>query len=109
MLERKSMVTPMETNLKKLHEYGTVLYMVDLTMYTLYRHLVGSLMYLVNTRPNICYAENTLRQFMCEPRQIHLVAAKHILRYSCGTIGYGLKYSSDVELNLQGFSNSNWA
>ena len=56
---------------------------------TLYRQLIRSLMYLVNTRPNICYAVNTLSQFMVEPRRAHWAAAKHILRYLRGTVKYG--------------------
>ena len=65
MMDCKSMTTPMTMNLKKLS--GVV---VD-------SDLVGSLMYLVNTRPDICFAVSTLGQFMCEPRQMHWVAAKH--------------------------------
>ena len=65
-------------------------------------------MYLVNTRPDICYAVSALSQFMCDPRQIHLVAAKHILRYLRGTVGYGLKYTSDADLELLGFTDSDW-
>lgn len=105
MLDCKSMATPMEANLKKLHEVATSSDLVDPTMYM---QLIGSLMYLVNTRPDICYSINTLNQFMCEPRQIHFVAAKHILRYVRGTVGYGLKYNSCEGLNLQGFSDSDW-
>ena len=45
---------------------------------------------------------------MCKPKQTHLVAAKHILKYLSGTIGYGLKYSK-IELNLKGYTDSNWA
>lgn len=45
---------------------------------------------------------------MSEPRQIHLVASKHILRYLRDTIGYGLKYD-DVDLNLHGYIDSDWA
>ncbi|XP_057826950.2 secreted RxLR effector protein 161-like [Cryptomeria japonica] len=92
--------------MKKFHEDAAT---SDLVEPTRYRQLIGSLMYLVNTRPDICYAVNTLSQFMCEPRHIHLVAAKHILRYVHGTIALGLKFSSCVELNLQGFSDSDWA
>lgn len=66
-------------------------------------------MYLVNTRPDICYAVSALSQFMCKPRYIHLVAAKHILRSLCETIGYGLKYTSTADLKLQGYTNSDWA
>ena len=65
-------------------------------------------MYLVNTRPDIYYVVNFLSQFMCKPKQTHLVAAKHILRYLNGTIGYGLKYTKN-ELNLRGYIDSDWA
>lgn len=97
MLDCKSMATPMEANLKKLHEVAASSDLVDPTMY---RQLIGSLMYLVNTRPDICYAVNTLSQFMCEPRHIHFVATKHILRYVHGTVGYGLKYTSCEVMKL---------
>ena len=63
-------------------------------------------MYLVNTRPNICYAVNALSQFMCEPKEIHLVVVKHIMRYLQGTLNYGLKYEK-VALDLHGFTDSN--
>lgn len=104
-LDSKAMKTPMETNLKKLKEATEDSENVDPT---LYRQMIGSLMYLVNTRPDICYAVNALSQFMCEPKQTHLVAAKHILRYLSGTIGYGLKYAK-TELNLSGYTDSDWA
>lgn len=71
--------------------------------------MIGSLMYLVNTRPNICYAVSALSQFMCEPKQIHLVVAKHILRYLRGIVGYGLRYASDMNLKLHGYNDSDWA
>eukprot|EP00253_Pinus_taeda_P001923 PITA_01923 len=47
---------------------------------TLYRQLIGSLMYLVNTRPNICYAVSTLSQFMVESKRAHWATTKHVLR-----------------------------
>jgi hypothetical protein len=51
---------------------------------------VGSLMYLTNTRPDICFVVNTLSQHLEQPRQVHLVATKHILRYLKGTLDHGL-------------------
>ena len=60
------MSTPMITNWKKLHAFET-----ELVDPTLYRQLIGSLMYLVNTRPDICFAVNSLSQFMVEPRRVH--------------------------------------
>jgi hypothetical protein len=71
--------------------------------------MIGSLMYLTNTRTDICFAVNTLSQFMVESRSVHLVAAKHVLRYLKGTIDYGLRYASDHEISLQGFTDSDWA
>ena len=47
----------------------------------LYRQLIGSLMYLVNTRLDICYAVNVLTQSMSQSRQTHWIAIKHVLRY----------------------------
>jgi hypothetical protein len=66
-------------------------------------------MYLVNTRPDICYVVNVLSQFMSQPRQTHRIAAKHVLRYLQGIVGYGPKYASSVDLSLQGYVDANWA
>jgi hypothetical protein len=97
MLDCKSMTTPMVSNLKKLSESSSDSDLIDPTMY---RQLIGSLMYLVNTRPNIFYAVSALSQFMSQSRQIHWVAAKHVLRYLRGTVGYGLRYASSVDMRL---------
>lgn len=40
------------------------------------RQIIGSLMYLVNTHPDICYATNSLSHFMCEPKKIHLMVVE---------------------------------
>eukprot|EP00253_Pinus_taeda_P014199 PITA_14199 len=68
MVECKSMSTPMEMNFKKLYgdEVGP-----DLSDPSAYRHLIGALMFLVNTRPDICYDVNTLIQFMTKPLHNH--------------------------------------
>ena len=58
----------------------------------MYRQMIGYLMYLTNTRPDIFFAVNTLSQFLMDPRHVHLIAAKHILRCLKGTVEYGLKY-----------------
>jgi hypothetical protein len=78
MLDCKSITTPMIYNLKKLHDQATSL---DPEDPTIYRQIIGSLMYLVHTRLDICYTVNALSQFMCEPKHIHMVVVKHILRY----------------------------
>ena len=76
---------------------------------TLYRQLIGSLMYLVNTRQDICFAINTLSQFMVEPIRVHWATMRHILRYVCGTIEYGLRYTRGDDVILCGFTDADWA
>jgi hypothetical protein len=62
--------------------------------------LIGSLMYMVNTRLDSCHAVNALSHFMIQPRQTHWTTTKHVLRYIQGTVGYGLRYASSVNLSL---------
>jgi hypothetical protein len=75
----------------------------------MYKQLIGSLMYPVNTRPNICFAVNTLSQHMVEPRHVHWMVTKHMLRYLRGTVGYGLRYVSSGDVKLQGYTDFDWA
>jgi hypothetical protein len=106
MMDCKFMSTPMVTNLRKLHDSDSGSDFVDPTMY---RQLIGSLMYMIHTRPDICYAVIAMSQFMTEPRQRHWVAAKHILRYLRGTITYAMKYTSSGDLFLHGYADADWA
>jgi hypothetical protein len=99
------MSTPMISNMKKLQDQVTG---TDLEDPTLYRQIIGSLMYLIHTRLDICYAVNALSQFMCDPKHIHMVVVKHILRYVRGTIAYGLRYTSSGGVMLHGYTYSNW-
>ena len=66
MEDCRPMATPMITNWKKIDASEDK--NVDPT---LYRQLIGSLMYLVNTRPDICYVVNSLSQFRVEPKRAH--------------------------------------
>jgi hypothetical protein len=59
MLECKSMSTPMETNMKVLVDTSS-----DLVDATLYRQIIGLLMYLTNTSPDICFVVNTLSHYL---------------------------------------------
>jgi hypothetical protein len=104
MLECKSMNTPMETKLRLLVDSSSEL--IDATLYI---EIIGSLMYLTNTRPNICFAVNTLSQFLVEPRHVHLVVAKHVMRYLKGTLDCGLIYDGDHDFRLSGYTDSDWA
>jgi hypothetical protein len=104
MLECKSMNTPMETKLNLLVDTSS-----ELIDATLYRQIIGSPMYLMNTRPHICFVMNTLSQFMVEPRDVQLISAKHVMRYLKGILDYGLSYDGDHDFTLSGYTDSDWA
>lgn len=76
---------------------------------TLYRQLVGSLIYLTTTRPNLAYAISVLSQYMYKPLESHWNATKFILRYLQGIVGYGIIYTDSFDVRLTGFTISNWA
>jgi hypothetical protein len=76
MMDCKSMSTTMDMNLNLFVDTSSKI--VDVT---LYRQMIGSLMYLMNTKPNICFVMNTLSHYLVEPRRVHLVATKHVMRY----------------------------
>ena len=56
----------------------------------------------MNTRLYICFAVNTLRH-------VHLMVAKHAVRYLRGTNDYGLRYEVNQKINLEGYVDSYWA
>jgi hypothetical protein len=97
------MAIAMVSNLKFLQD--TTSKTVDVTLYS---QMVGSLMYLMYTRPDICFVVNTLSQYMDQPRQVHLVTAKHEIRYLKGTLYYGLRYVTGHDFGLYGYSDSYW-
>jgi hypothetical protein len=98
MLKCKSMNTPMETKLKLLIDTSSKL--VDAT---LNRQIIGSVMYLTNTRIDICFA---LSQYLVEPRRVHIVATKHMMRYLKGTLDFGLYSTRDHDFRLSGYTDS---
>ena len=89
----KSVSTPMELNFKKLCGSAT---WPELGNPTEYRQLVGAMMFLVNSRLDVCFAVNNLSQHMVEPHHFHWVGAKNILRYLRGKINHGLRYTTGV-------------
>ena len=91
----KPMQTPLAGNWRK--EDATLGEVVEANVY---QRLVGSLMYLVNTRPDLCYAVNQLSQAMVQPTKMFWKAAKHVLRYLNGTSQYGLWYRRTERVKL---------
>ena len=74
-----------------------------------YRRLVGRLMYLTITRPDITFAVNKLCQHSSAPRLPHLRAVYKVLEYIKGTVGHGLFYSAEEDLTLKEFADADWA
>jgi len=76
---------------------------------TSYRRLVGSLMYMLVTRPDLSFAVNRLCQFMHSPTEQHLCALKRVLRYVKGSLDLGLRLSASLTPVVHAFSDSDWA
>ena len=76
---------------------------------TSYPRLVGRLLYLTITRPDITFAVHTLSQFLSVPRSSHLKATHHLLRYLKGEPGMGLFFSAASSLQVRAFSDDDWA
>ena len=73
---------------------------------TLYKKIVGSLMYLTTTRPDIIHVVSVISRYMECPIEIHLLAAKRIFQYLQGTKEFGLFYKNEERLDLFSFIDS---
>ncbi|KAG9447270.1 hypothetical protein H6P81_013398 [Aristolochia fimbriata] len=96
--------SPMELNAKFCPADGELL-----SDPTLYRQLVGGLLYLTISRPDISYAVHVVSQFMSAPRSVHYAAVLHILRYIKGSLFQGLFFGSTSQLHLSAYSDADWA
>jgi hypothetical protein len=74
-----------------------------------YRGLIGSLLYLTASRPDIMFSVCLCARFQANPKESHLTAAKRILKYLKGTVNVGLWYPKDANLALIGYSDSDFA
>ena len=104
MLDCKPVETPMEMN----HKLGILPDQAP-TDKGRYQRLVGRLIYLSHTRPDISYAVNVVSQFMHAPSEEHMEAVYQILRYLKSAPGKGLLFSNNGISNIEGYTDSDWA
>ena len=102
--DSKIVDTPIEYNCRLNSHDGE-----SLSDATLYRQLIGSLIYLTATRPDISYVVHVVSQFMAAPRSPHYATVLRILRYLKGTIFDGLHFSFHSSLTLQAYLDVDWA
>ena len=101
MSNYKLVSTPMERGVKlSKHDYK------EKVNQTFFKSLVGSLRYLICTRPNILFGVGLLSRNIEVPTMNHLMIAKRILHYMKGTLNFGLLYSPLKEFKLVSYSNS---
>ncbi|GJT76414.1 reverse transcriptase domain-containing protein [Tanacetum coccineum] len=96
--------TPLDPNIKLTYDSAT-----PLTNSSHYRTLVGKLIYLTITRPDITFAAQLLSQFSHSPHTTHLKALQRVLRYIKLSLGQGLFFSRTNPLTLQAYCDSDWA
>ena len=75
----------------------------------LYRSMIGSLLYVTASRPDIMFSVCMCARFQASPRESHLKATKRILRYLKDTQNVGLWYLKGAKFELVGYSNSDYA
>lgn len=76
---------------------------------TMYKQLVGSLMYITATRPDLMYVVSLISRFMASPTELHLQAAKRVLRYLKGTVDLGVFYRKKGKGELMAYTDSDYA
>ena len=101
---KKHVFTPMSSSIKlNVDSSG-----VEMSS-TLYRIIIGSLLYLTASRPDITFNVNVYARYQAAPKESHLTAVKRIIRYINGTLDYGLWYLKDFNACLAGYLDADWA
>nr|GFB12016.1 retrovirus-related Pol polyprotein from transposon TNT 1-94 [Tanacetum cinerariifolium] len=96
--------TPMEIkDILDLDQNGTL---VDATKY---HSMIGALMYLTSSRPDIVHSTCLCARYQAKPTEKHLKEVKRIFRYLWGTVNTGLWYTKDSGFELTGFSDADYA
>ena len=104
MINIKPCQTPLMSGIKPLFDTNNPPSNVES-----YRRLIGKLLYLTNSRPDINYSVYLLSQFVQTPTTYHHQVAQHILRYIKAVPGRGLFFPKENDLQIKGFGDSDWA
>lgn len=107
-LGSKPALTPLEQS-HKLDSKETLQTSPPLADPFKYRRLLGRLIYLVHTRPELSYSVHLLSQFMKTPLEAHWNAAQRVVRYLKGSLGQGIMLSSSPDLSLTIYCDSDWS
>ncbi|KAL3686253.1 hypothetical protein R1sor_004275 [Riccia sorocarpa] len=103
MLECKAAATPMEEGLQLLSDTNEP--EVDNFRY---RRVVGKLLYVTHSRPDIAYAVGLVSRFVSRPTESHLDAVKRILRYLQGTMTHGILFRKRSTNQIHGYADADW-
>ena len=76
---------------------------------TLYRSMIGSLLYLTASKPNISYNVGVCARYQANPKESHVNAVKRIIKYVKSTSNFGVWYDKDTNDVLVGYSDDDWA
>ncbi|XP_022001190.1 secreted RxLR effector protein 161-like [Helianthus annuus] len=104
MLDCKPINTPMDVTAKLCADKGK-----ELEDPTMYRKIVGSLIYLTLTRQDIAFEVGVLSRYVQNPRKPHLDAVRRVMRYVKMTLGFGIKFDGEVKLDLVGYCDADYA
>ena len=77
--------------------------------HTMYRSMIGSLLYVTNTRPDVIQVVGLVSRLQLAPKETHVAAVKRIRRYLKGTVDYGLWYPKINNFTLREFTDACWA
>ncbi|CAM8920218.1 unnamed protein product [Rhodiola kirilowii] len=76
---------------------------------TLYMSMIGSLLYLIASRPDIAYVVGVCARYQADPKESHLLQVKRIIKYVYGTSDFGIWYTKDTNPHMVGYCNADWA
>ena len=71
----------------------------------IYRSMIGNLLYLTTSRPNISFSIGVCARYQANPKESHLISIEIMIQYIYGTLDYGLWYPYDSSLMIASYSN----